>query len=71
VKASETLRVAYADPQKSYGHPRNLKQCGLLRSPMAKVELHAIGCITDGVEFLVVLHAASYQEARKRSPSAY
>jgi hypothetical protein len=33
--------VAYTDPQKHHGHPRKLKRCGLLCSPMAKVELGA------------------------------
>ena len=40
VKASETFCGWSSAPtrKKSYGHPRNLKRCGLLCSPMAKVE---------------------------------
>jgi len=44
VKASETFFVLVPTPSRknSYGNPRNLKQCGLLCSPMAKVDLHAL-----------------------------
>jgi hypothetical protein len=42
VKAAETfcgLWCTRPTRKKSHGHPRNLKPCGLLCSPMAKVEL--------------------------------
>jgi hypothetical protein len=32
-----------------------------VRAKFAEFLFHAVGCITDGVEFLVVVHAASYR----------
>ena len=67
VQASETFCGSPTPTRKkSCGHPRNLKPCGLLCSPMAKVELDGI----LGSSAKTVHHSRSRSSHTRRSQSS-